>query len=71
MSASGGVPLRRALVTGGAGFIGSHLTDRLFADGVEVVIYDDFRTGRREFVERAAASSSCDLVEADVLDRTG
>jgi UDP-glucose 4-epimerase len=60
--------LRRALITGGAGFIGSNLADRLLADGVEVVIYDDFRTGRREFVEEAAGAGA-EVVEADVLDR--
>ena len=42
--------VRRACITGGAGFIGSNLADRLRAEGVEVVIVDDFRTGRREFV---------------------
>ena len=45
--------MRRACITGGAGFIGSNLADRLSADGVEVVIVDDFRTGRREFVAEA------------------
>src|SRR6185436_7420133 len=56
--------VRRALITGGGGFIGSNLADRLLAEGVEVVIYDNFSTGRREFVPEAAQ-----LVEADVLDR--
>ena len=51
----GPVPMRRACITGGAGFIGSNLADRLSADGVEVVILDDFRTGRREFVAEALA----------------
>jgi UDP-glucose 4-epimerase len=60
--------LRRALITGGAGFIGSNLADRLLADGVEIVIYDDFRTGRRQFVEEASANGA-EVVEADVLDR--
>jgi UDP-glucose 4-epimerase len=55
--------LRRALITGGAGFIGSHLADRLLAAGVEVVLYDNFSTGRREFVAAGAR-----LVEGDVLD---
>jgi UDP-glucose 4-epimerase len=56
--------VRRALVTGGAGFIGSNLADALLARGVEVVVYDNLSTGRREFVPPAA-----ELAEADVLDR--
>ena len=42
--------LMRALVTGGAGFIGSTLVDRLLARGDEVTVYDNFSTGRREFL---------------------
>jgi UDP-glucose 4-epimerase len=60
--------VRRALVTGGAGFIGSNLADRLLAEGAEVVLYDNFATGRREFVEEALAHGA-ELVEGDVLDR--
>jgi UDP-glucose 4-epimerase len=56
--------VRRALVTGGAGFIASNLADALLARGVEVVVYDNFSTGRREWV-----SGDAELVEADVLDR--
>jgi len=59
--------MRRACITGGAGFIGSNLTDRLSANGVEVVILDDFRTGRREFVAEALGRG-VRLVEGDVLD---
>jgi UDP-glucose 4-epimerase len=54
--------VRRVLVTGGAGFIGSHLCDRLLVDGVDVIAYDNLSTGRREHVR-------VDLVEGDVLDR--
>lgn len=54
--------MRRAAITGGAGFIGSTLADRLSADGVEVVVVDDFRTGYREWV------GGFELVEGDVLD---
>lgn len=58
----------RACVTGGAGFIGSNLADRLAAAGSEVVVVDDFRTGRREFLEPLLAGGKARLVEADVLD---
>jgi UDP-glucose 4-epimerase len=59
------VDARRALVTGGAGFIGSHVADSLTADGIDVVVYDDFSTGRREFLSR---SPQARVVEGDVLD---
>lgn len=60
--------MRRACVTGGAGFIGSNLADRLRSDGVEVVIVDDFRTGRREFVRSLLEDPAVTLYEGDVLD---
>src|SRR3954471_12124301 len=44
----------RVLVTGGAGFIGSHLVDALVADGVDVVVLDDLETGIRDNVHPAA-----------------
>jgi UDP-glucose 4-epimerase len=62
--------MRRACITGGAGFIGSHLADRLRAQGVEVVIVDDFRTGRREFVEHHRADVGVTVIDGDVLDTT-
>ena len=54
----------RVMVTGGAGFIGSNLVDRLLRDGHEVVAVDDLRRGRRENLARSAA----ELVELDVTD---
>jgi UDP-glucose 4-epimerase len=60
----------KALVTGGAGFIGSHLVDALLARGDEVVAVDDLSTGRRENLE-AALGAGAVLVEADVTDREG
>jgi len=51
----------RVLVTGGAGFIGSHVADRYVADGYEVTVLDNLSSGRRENVPREAA-----FVEADV-----
>jgi UDP-glucose 4-epimerase len=56
--------VRSALVTGGAGFIGSHLATRLLADGFAVTVLDNFATGRREAVPDGAT-----LVEGDVADR--
>ncbi|HWG73746.1 MAG TPA: NAD-dependent epimerase/dehydratase family protein, partial [Acidimicrobiales bacterium] len=44
----------RALVTGGAGFIGSHLVDALVARGDEVVVIDDLSAGHRDNVNAAA-----------------
>lgn len=61
--------MRRACITGGAGFIGSTLADRLLADGVEVVVVDDFRTGRREFLDDFRQHPSATLLEGDVLDQ--
>jgi UDP-glucose 4-epimerase len=60
--------MKRACITGGAGFIGSTLADRLSAQGVEVVVLDDFRTGRREFVSDLLARPNTTLIEGDVLD---
>ncbi len=60
--------MKRALITGGAGFIGSNLADRLVADGVEVVVYDNFSTGQRRFVEGFAASPLGTVAEGDLLD---
>ncbi|MBV8527376.1 MAG: NAD-dependent epimerase/dehydratase family protein [Candidatus Dormibacteraeota bacterium] len=53
----------RALVTGGAGFIGSHLVDALVAAGHDVVVVDDLSRGRREHVPDGA-----DLVVLDICD---
>jgi len=54
----------RILVTGGAGFIGSHVTDRLLADGHTVDVVDNLSTGRRERVNAAARLFVCDLRSA-------
>jgi UDP-glucose 4-epimerase len=61
--------MKKACITGGAGFIGSTLADRLAADQVEVVVVDDFRTGRREFVAELLERPGTRLVEGDVLDQ--
>ena len=58
----------KTLVTGGAGFIGSHLTDALLAGGDEVTVYDNLSTGRLSNLDSALAAG-VDLVEGDILDR--
>jgi UDP-glucose 4-epimerase len=55
---------KRALVTGGAGFIGSHMIDRLLADGYEVTTIDNLSTGQKENVPDGAR-----LIVGDVSDR--
>ena len=56
------------LVTGGAGFIGSHLTDALAADGHRVVVLDDLSTGRLQNLTGALASGNVEFVEGSDLD---
>jgi UDP-glucose 4-epimerase len=57
----------RTLVTGGAGFIGSALVDRLVRDGHEVTVVDDLSTGRLENLADAFASGRAHLAEADLV----
>jgi len=60
--------VRKVLITGGAGFIGSTLADRLSEEGVQVVVYDNLSRGRREFVSSASARPGVQFVQGDVLD---
>ena len=59
---------RLALVTGGAGFIGSHLCDRLIAEGGRVICLDNFVTGRSENFSHLERESRFEFVEHDVID---
>lgn len=58
----------RCLVTGGAGFLGSHLCERLLADGHEVICLDNFFTGRRINVEHLRGNPNFELVRHDVTE---
>ena len=56
----------RAVVTGGAGFLGSHLCDRLIGRGDSVICIDDFSTGSKENVAHLIGQQRFRLVDADV-----
>jgi UDP-glucose 4-epimerase len=57
----------RCFVVGGAGFIGSHLVERLLEGGAVVTVFDNLSVGKREFLSRAL-EGACQLVEGDALD---
>jgi UDP-glucose 4-epimerase len=58
------------IVTGGGGFIGSHLVDRLLAEGRQVRIVDNFFIGRKKNLEQHAKNSCLKIIEGDVCDET-
>ncbi len=64
---------RRYLVTGGAGFIGSHIVETLLKRGESVVVLDDFSTGRKETLEEALRAAGregppAQIIEGDIRD---
>lgn len=62
---------QRIFITGGAGFIGSHLTDRLLAEGHAVTVYDNLSTGFQEFLAEAAEQPRFQFIHGDTLDASG
>src|SRR5665647_117070 len=59
---------KRVLVTGGAGFIGSHVVDRLVKDSYTVRIIDDLSTGKLDNIRRHVSSGKVDFVKGDIRD---
>lgn len=59
----------KCLVTGGAGFIGSHLTERLLNDGHRVTVIDNFSTGRPENLDHLIENERLSLCQSDINDR--
>jgi UDP-glucose 4-epimerase len=59
----------RCLVTGGAGFIGSHIVDRLLAENNEVVVYDNLSTGKEYFIKHHFDDKNFKFIKADLGDK--
>ena len=59
--------MKKILVTGGAGFLGSHLCDRLFAQGHHVICLDSFFTGRRENIQHLLDQPRFEVLSQDVI----
>lgn len=59
----------KIIVTGGAGFIGSHLVDALLANGHKVIVVDNLSSGKRDFINLKAIFVKGDVVEPDVVDK--
>ncbi|KAL7095703.1 hypothetical protein ACP275_10G040700 [Erythranthe tilingii] len=63
-----GTKRRRIVVTGGAGFVGSHLVDKLIARGDDVIVVDNFFTGRKENVVHLFGNPRFELIRHDVVE---
>ncbi|CAL4067608.1 unnamed protein product, partial [Meganyctiphanes norvegica] len=59
---------KRILITGGAGFVGSHLVDRLMIQGHEVIVVDNFFTGRKRNVEHWIGHENFELIHHDIVN---
>ncbi|MGL5003700.1 MAG: NAD-dependent epimerase/dehydratase family protein, partial [Casimicrobium sp.] len=59
---------KRILVTGGAGFLGSHLCDRLIESGADVICIDNLYTGSRENIEHLRDHPCFEFVEHNVIE---
>ena len=60
--------VNRIFITGGAGFIGSHVVDILIPQGYEVAVFDNLSNGKREFIEQHFSESHFKFIKGDILD---
>lgn len=60
---------KNILITGGAGFIGSHLSDELLKLGHKITIFDNLSLGRMSNIEEALKNSNCQFIKGDILDK--
>lgn len=59
---------KRAFITGGAGFIGSHLVDKLVRNGWEITVYDNLSSGKRSFIKEHIGQKHFNFIKGDLLD---
>lgn len=59
---------KRILITGGAGFIGSHLAERLLHEGNKIIVLDNFHTGRKENLTHLLSNPNFELIRHDITD---
>lgn len=59
---------KRILITGGAGFVGSHLVDRLMLEGHQVIVADNFFTGSKSSIEHWIGHPNFELINHDIVN---
>ena len=64
-----GKSVKRIFLTGGAGFIGSHVVDFLVPQGYEVTVYDNLSNGKLEYIEQHFEKHNFKFIQADLLEQ--
>ena len=60
--------VKNVLLTGGAGFIGSHVLDLLAPSGIEITVFDNLTSGKREYIEQHMSRPNVRFLKADILE---